>query len=178
MDSCAAGMHGADVGCSRGRARDLTRRRYTRFMRYLAIDLGDVRTGLAVGADSMKIASPAGVVEGRTDAMRLAGIKKAIDEHWPDALVLGLPLNMDDSEGPRVELVRAFAAQLQRRFDLPVHLVDERLTSAAADEAMSQTGFTRGQKKARRDALAAAAILRNFWGTRDRAAGDDADEAR
>lgn len=136
---------------------------YTLPMRYLAIDLGDVRTGLAVGSDSLKIASPAGMVEGKTDAMRIAGIKKAINEHWPDALVIGLPLNMDDSEGPRVTLVRAFAKELEKQVDLPVHLVDERLTSAAADEAMSQTGFTRGQKKARRDALAAAAILRNFF---------------
>jgi putative pre-16S rRNA nuclease len=131
-------------------------------MRYLAIDLGDKRTGLAVGDDETGIASPVGVINTAGADERLRQLGLAIDEQGPDALVLGVPLNMDGSESPGVTKSRAFAKELTERFGLPVHLVDERLTSAAADEQMAQSGLTRGQKKARRDALAAAAILRNF----------------
>jgi putative pre-16S rRNA nuclease len=131
-------------------------------MRYLAIDLGEKRTGLAVGDDVTGIVSPLGAINtvGADERLRQLGL--AINEQGPDALVLGVPLNMDGSEGPGVTRARAFAKELAGRFDLPVHLADERLTSAAADDQMAQSGLTRGQKKARRDALAAAAILRNF----------------
>lgn len=132
-------------------------------MRYLAIDLGDKRTGLAVGTDVLRQPEPWDVIEAAEPEQRLAGIARAIADYGPDALVLGLPLNIDGSEGPRAEQARRFADQLKARFDLPVHLVDERLTSAAADANMAQTGLTHAQKKRRRDALAAATILRDFF---------------
>ncbi len=131
-------------------------------MRYLAIDLGEKRTGLAVGDDVTGIASPLEVIQTASAEVRLKEFERAIEEQGPDALVLGVPLNMDGSEGPGVTKSRELAKELTARFGLPVHLYDERLTSAAADEQMAQSGLTRGQKKARRDALAAAAILRNF----------------
>ena len=132
-------------------------------MRYLAIDLGDKRTGLAVGTDVLRTAEPMRVIEAGSEAQRLDAIAAAVDEYGPDALVLGLPTNMDGSEGDRAKQARSFADVLRRRFALPVHLVDERLTSAEADEQMARTGLSRGQKKQRRDALAAAAILRDFF---------------
>lgn len=135
-------------------------------MRYLCIDLGDKRTGLAVGDAITRLASPAGVLEvpitADAGALLLAAIIKAIDTHGPHALVVGLPLNMDDTEGPRAKIVRAFAARIEAQTKLPIHFQDERLTSAAADWQMARTGMTRGQKKAKRDALAAAEILRDF----------------
>ena len=76
--------------------------------------------------------------------------------------LVGLPLNMDGSEGPSAAKVRVFIDQLAEATKLTVHAFDERLTSAAADEQMAQSGLTHKQKKARRDALAAAAILRGF----------------
>ena len=132
-------------------------------MRYLAIDLGGKRTGVAVGDDVMRIASPLDVLEASTDAHRLQLLGAVVDEHGPDALVLGCPFNMDGSIGPSAKKAQAFAALLTERFGLPVHLQDERLTSVEADEQMARTGLTHGQKKAKRDALAAAAILRAFW---------------
>lgn len=133
-------------------------------MRYLAIDLGDKRTGLAVGDDEVRIASPLAVIERPVspgDAL-LDDLRREIESHKPDTLVIGLPLNMDGTEGPRAKLVREFAARLAERSGLPVRFHDERLTSDAADWQMSGSGLTRGGKKARRDALAAAAILRDF----------------
>ncbi len=139
-------------------------------MRYLAIDLGDKRTGLAMGDDETRLATPAGVVEvpmarseGEALLEALAGeIEARIGEDAPGELVVGLPLNMDGSEGPRAALVRAFAEKLARHTGRRVHLCDERLTTVDADWAMAGSGLTHAKKKARRDALAAAAILRSF----------------
>jgi len=132
-------------------------------MRYLAIDLGGKRTGLAVGADTTRLATPAGLIESRDEPHRLQQLRAAIEQHAPDALVLGLPLNADGSEGPAAKHARTLAEQCGKQFNLPVHLVDERLTSFAADQQMNRSGLTHGQKKARRDALAAARILQDFF---------------
>lgn len=136
-------------------------------MRLLCVDLGDKRTGLAVGDTETRFASPLEVVEkpmaaGPAGEPLLNAVAEAALDHNAGALVIGLPLNMDDTEGPRAKLVRAFGARLGERVGKPVHYQDERLTSVDADWSMSQSGLTRGQKKKRRDALAAAAILRDY----------------
>lgn len=131
-------------------------------MRYLSIDLGEKRTGVAVGDDESGIASPIDVIVTSSADERVRRLGKLIEEHEPGALVLGLPMNMDGSVGPAAMKSQALAAQLTERFGLAVHLVDERQTSQRADEQMARTGLTRGQKKARRDALAAAVILQVF----------------
>ena len=136
-------------------------------MRFLAIDLGDKRTGLALGDDQTRIASPLGVLEIPTtqESALLEAIEGAVREHDAGALVIGLPLNMDDTEGPRAKLARAMADNIAAHTGLAIHLYDERLTSADADWSMAQSGLTHKQKKSRRDALAAAAILRGFLAT-------------
>ena len=134
-------------------------------MRHLRIDLGDKRTGLALGDSFTKLASPLKVLltplaqqGGESLLAELAAIVEA--ELGPrDTLVLGFPLNMDDSEGPRAKLCREFAKRLAARTNRPVLLADERRTSVRADELMAQSGLTHKQKKLRRDAIAAAAIL-------------------
>ncbi|CAG1009414.1 Putative pre-16S rRNA nuclease [Phycisphaerales bacterium] len=141
-------------------------------MRYLAIDLGDKRTGLAAGDSTTRIVTPLEVIEvplaARAGEALLDAIARMIVEQWgePPAsgseLVVGLPLNMDETEGPRAKLVRTFGARIEARTGLKVHYQDERLSSAAADWLMARTGMTRGQKKAKRDALAAAAILADY----------------
>jgi putative Holliday junction resolvase len=132
-------------------------------MRYLCIDLGDKRTGIAAGDDVTRIATPVEAVNTANPQERLRQLLKIIEREGPDALVVGLPLNMDGSEGPSAAKVRDFIATLAEQTKLTVHAFDERLTSAAADEQMAQSGLTHKQKKARRDALAAAAILRGFF---------------
>lgn len=132
-------------------------------MRYLAIDPGGKRTGVAVGDDVTRIATPAGAIVTTNADERLRQLERMIREHEPHELVLGLPLNADGSEGPSAKHAREFAAQLQERFKLPVRLVDERLSSYAADQKMNQSGLSHGQKKSRRDALAAMMILQGFF---------------
>ena len=92
----------------------------------------------------------------------LDAIAKAVQQHGPDAIVMGLPLNMDGSEGPAVQQARAFADEVRARTGLVVHLQDERLTSFEADQRMARSGRTHGEKKELRDALAAAALLEDF----------------
>jgi len=137
-------------------------------VRYLAIDLGDKRTGLALGDDRSRLVSPLDVLAvpiARGDGRELLeAIRRSAEKHLgpADELVIGLPINMDGSEGPRARIVRAFAARLEQATDRPVHFQDERLTSADAEWTLAGSGLTHDQKKARRDALAAAAILRDF----------------
>lgn len=139
-------------------------------MRYLAIDLGDKRTGLAIGDSVTTVVAPAGLIEmaigERAGESLLDALCAAIEDRVGAAskadLVFGLPLNMDGTEGPRARLVREFAARLGARTGRTVHFQDERLTSSEADWSMARSGLTRGQKKQRRDQLAAAAILRDF----------------
>ncbi len=135
---------------------------YNLFMRYLAIDLGEKRTGVAIGDDLTGIVSPLDVIETSSENERFIRLRDLIEWEGPGALVVGWPLNMDGSAGPAALKCKAFADRLSQATRLPVHLHDERQTSEIADEQMAMSGLTHKQKKARRDALAAAAILRGF----------------
>jgi putative Holliday junction resolvase len=92
----------------------------------------------------------------------VAAVVRAIDEQGPDAIVVGLPLNMDGSEGAQAKRARAFGRRLGERTQIPIHYQDERLTSFAAEARLAGSGHTHQQKKERRDALAAAEILRDY----------------
>jgi len=131
-------------------------------MRYLAIDLGDKRTGVATGDSESVIVSPIAVVQIPRGDRLLDALLDLIMDHCPDELVIGLPVNMDDTEGERARLTRQFGSRLQTRSGLPVHYHDERLTTFAANEQLARSGRTHGQKRELRDALAAANILRDF----------------
>jgi len=131
-------------------------------MRYLAIDLGDKRTGLAVGDDELRMAQPVCVLEIAIGDVLIRKIINVVKEHDVDELVMGLPLNMDGSAGQRVSITKSFAIDLGNQSAFRIHFQDERLTSAAAEERLSGSGKTRKQKKKMRDALAAAEILNDF----------------
>ncbi len=136
-------------------------------MRYLAIDLGDKRTGVAVGDEASGIVSPLQTIQARRGDALLDALLRVIEQQSPDGIVIGLPVNMDDTEGNQAKLTREFGEQLRQRCDTPISFQDERLTSFAADQQMAQSGRTHGQKKRLRDALAAAQILRDFLDQRD-----------
>ena len=129
-------------------------------MRYLAIDYGAKRTGLAICDAAETIASPYGVLQGQKDLVKEIG--RVVASENVQAVVLGLPLNMDDSEGPQAKKVRAFGRQLAAQICVPVHLQDERLSSFGAEQKLDEIGLTRGKKRERLDALAAAEILQAF----------------
>ena len=130
-------------------------------MRYLAIDLGGKRTGLASGDDVTGIVQPLTVVEAAPGDHLLRLLQREIDRYGPDAIVVGLPLNMDGTEGPSAAAVRAFAARVGAACGVDVRFQDERLTSFAAEGHLDRSGRTHREKKEIRDALAAAEILRD-----------------
>jgi putative Holliday junction resolvase len=131
-------------------------------MRFLAIDLGDKRTGIAIGDDELAMAQPVCVLEVPIGKLLINAIVKTIDEQGVDELVIGLPLNMDGSPGQRVFITNEFAKELKAVTKMQLHFQDERLTSSAAEEKLSGSGKTHKQKKKIRDALAAAEILNDF----------------
>ncbi len=131
-------------------------------MRYLCFDLGDKRTGIAAGDDLLKIAGPLDAIIASGPQDLIAQLLRIIQREGVTEIVVGLPLNMDDTEGPQAIKVRKLGHEIAMRSKCVIHFHDERLSSFAADEKMARTGLTHGQKKARRDALAATAILQDF----------------
>lgn len=131
--------------------------------RFIAIDYGTKRIGLAVGDDDAKIAMPLTTVEAHKRAAdTMAAILSAAAEYEPDEYIVGLPINMDCSEGPQAKLTRIFGANLAQATKRPVHFVDERLTSKAAREMLSPAELTRKKLKARLDRVAAQIMLQCF----------------
>lgn len=128
-------------------------------MRYLAVDLGAKRTGLAAGDDVVRLVQPVEVVQVPRGPALLDALARAVDRHGPDELVVGLPLNMDGTEGAGAKEAREFGALLAARAGIPVRFQDERLSSFEADERMARSGRTHREKRELRDALAACAIL-------------------
>jgi len=130
-------------------------------MRYLGIDYGQKRTGLAICDGAETIASPLKVLTGRRSEL-FASIAEIVKQEDVEAIVLGLPLNMDGTAGRQVKLVQDFAGRIKEHVPLPVHFHDERLSSFEAEGKLSGVELTRKKKKARLDAVAAAAILQSF----------------
>ena len=129
--------------------------------RWLGIDHGTKRVGVAAGSTADGIASPLKVLPAEPPDEMLKAIDRLADEYDAVGIVVGWPLNMDDSEGPQGRLVRAMAGDLARATGRDVRLWDERLSSFEADQRLAGL-WTRKKKKARQDAVAAAGILQDF----------------
>lgn len=129
--------------------------------RILSVDFGDTRTGLAVSDISRYLASgigyvsPGGIVKTADKVAEVAGEQKA------SAVIVGLPKNMDGSEGFRAERVREFADLLRERLDIPVVMFDERMTTMAASRFLNETGTRGAKRKTVVDTLSAQIILQN-----------------
>lgn len=133
----------------------------------LGFDFGLARIGIALGELETRHASALVTLHDESNAARFAAITRLLAEWRPVALVVGLPGHLEDSEHKREhELAarcRRFANQLHGRFGLPVHLVDERLSSAAADALLREAGNKGWQaRKPVLDAVAAQLILQHF----------------
>jgi len=129
-------------------------------MRYLAIDYGLKRTGLAICDAAETMASPLCVLTGQGGLVDR--IRRIIIDQGVEAIVFGLPLNMDGTEGPQAKLVRDFAAGLAGDIGLPVFFRDERLSSFEAEKKLAALGISRKKKRKHLDAIAAAAVLQAF----------------
>lgn len=132
----------------------------------LAVDLGDVRTGLAVCDRSELLASPAGMIEERGREKLAQAVAAEATARRAERIVVGLPVNMDGSHGPRAQAAESFAEKLRGHTELPVELWDERCTTVAAHTELNVTN-TRGKKRKEVvDQLAATLILESYLARR------------
>ena len=129
----------------------------------IGIDYGTKRIGLAVGDVERRLASPLSTVGAQGDvAAQAQAVLQYADAYDVDAFVVGLPLNMDDTEGPQAKTTRRFGDQLARIAAAPVHYWDERLSTFAADELLDTADLSRAKRKSLQDAIAAQVILQGF----------------
>ena len=136
-------------------------------MRTLAIDLGTRRVGIALSDEGAKFATPLDVLQVSSPDQAIDQIASIIEKEAVQRIVIGLPLNMDDSVGPAARSTIAWGKNLAARTNLPVIFVDERLSSFDAEQSLVERKrggekITRKQKKERLDALAAAGFLQAF----------------
>ena len=136
-------------------------------MRTLAIDLGTRRVGLALSDEGGRFATPLEVLTVSAPEQALAQILPLIKKEAVRQIVLGLPLNMDDTLGPAARSTLAWGRQLATQSNTPVLFVDERLSSFAAEQTLldrKKAGekLTRQKKKQQLDAVAAASFLQQY----------------
>lgn len=129
----------------------------------LAFDFGTRRIGVAIGELMLGQARPLTTIAAEANDARFAAIGRLIAEWRPARLVVGLPLALDGTGHEMTDRARRFARQLEGRYRLPVVLVDERLTSAAADETLRARGIGWRERKASLDAEAAATLLQSHF---------------
>jgi putative holliday junction resolvase len=132
----------------------------------LAFDFGEKRIGVAVGELHIKLAHPLTVIETEVNEKRFDAIQDLITEHRPVLFVVGLPGYDDGGEHPVAKLARKFAGRLTGRFTIRSVLVDERLSSAAAQSALDEAGVHGKRQKLYLDQVAAQQILQSFFNDR------------
>ena len=127
----------------------------------LGLDIGSKRIGVAISTSDMTGALPLRTIKYSNMKDFLKEINEIVKRHEVKALIIGLPLNMDGSEGPRCDSVRDFAHAMMRIRDIPVVFHVERLSTQAVESAMVEADMTRAKRILRRDALAAVWILQS-----------------
>ncbi len=129
----------------------------------LAFDFGEKRIGVAMGETLLKAAHPVTTVVAETNDAKFAQIANIIHEWRPSLLVVGLPTHMDGTEHTLTHLAKKFAQRLEGRFNLPVTMMDERLTSVEAAERLQAAGIKGAKQKKMLDAVAAQSILQSYF---------------
>ena len=131
-------------------------------MKIMAIDYGDAHTGVAISDRTLTLCGFSTVVTAYRPEAVIEQLQKLIAEHEVAELVLGHPLNMDGSRGPRAEKAEAFAAQLREATGLPVTLWDERRTTIDAHNILASNGKRARERKKTVDAVAASLMLEGY----------------
>ncbi len=130
-------------------------------MRVLAVDPGAKRVGLAVSDPTGTIAQPLATIPAEPVESLAERLVEVAKRQEAGSIVVGLPRRLDGSLGPEAKAARELAAEIRRASRLPVVLVDERLTTAAAEKALLETGMRRDKRRATIDRVAAAILLQS-----------------
>lgn len=139
-------------------------------MTYLGFDFGLKRIGVAVGQSLTRSANALVTLNAVKDKPDFDAISKLIEQWQPAALIVGLPLNMDGTDTHVTARVRRFCNQLRERYQLPVHLMDERLSTHEAERLLAQSGSKRGNDS---DKLAAQLILQSWLESQNESGAPD-----
>ena len=137
-------------------------------MKIMGIDYGDARTGIAISDLLCSIVGSTTVIHSRGREKTLAEIRRLVQENQVGEIVMGLPKNMNGTEGPRAELCREFAALVEEATGLKVTLWDERRTTVEAHNILSEHNYHGKKRKNTVDAVAAALILEGYLAFRKR----------
>ena len=129
----------------------------------LAFDFGEKRIGVAVGETILKVAHPLTTINAEQNEIKFTQIGELIKEWRACLLVVGLPMHMDGESHLLTQLSKKFAQRLEGRFNLPVVMVDERLSSFDATQNLSAAGVSGIKQKAMLDAVAAQSILQSYF---------------
>ncbi|CCO25323.1 Holliday junction resolvase RuvX [Maridesulfovibrio hydrothermalis] len=131
-------------------------------MKALGIDFGTKRVGLAMTDPGGILAFPFKVIQRTTRNAMFTELLEIIEKEKVDEIIIGLPLSLDGEDTLTTRQVRNFAASMERRVDLPIHLVDERLSSVAAEEELKEAGLWDRKRKKNLDSQAAKIILETW----------------
>jgi putative pre-16S rRNA nuclease len=131
-------------------------------MRIAALDVGEARIGIAVSDELGLTAQGVGVVQRRGGRHDLEALAERLAPYQPERLVVGLPLNMNGTEGPQAEKVRAFATRVAEHLGLPLEFSDERLTTVAAERTLLEADLSRRRRRDLVDQVAATLILQTY----------------
>lgn len=131
-------------------------------MKVFGLDHGSKIIGIAVGDTLLKVASPVKTIKCTKFQKDATQLFELAADYQVQAFVLGLPLNMDGSSGPRVQSVKTFASNLKQLQNIPIYFQDERYSSQAVNREMLAANLTRQQRGKKIDALAACWILQGW----------------
>jgi len=131
-------------------------------MRIMAIDYGDAHTGIAISDPTGFLAGTTTTIHSRKAEVVLEELTKLVEQYKVEELVMGFPRNMDGTEGPRAELYKAFAAQVEEATGLKPVLWDERRTTIDAHRILFEAGKNAKKRKKTVDAVAASLILEGY----------------
>ena len=134
-------------------------------MRIMGLDFGSKTVGVAVSDPLLITAQGLEIIRRKEEnklRQTLARIEELITEYEVEEIVLGLPKNMNGTEGPSCDMAKEFAAEVEKAVDTPIVFWDERLTSRIAENAMIEADLSRKKRKQKVDSLAAILILQNY----------------
>ncbi len=130
--------------------------------RILGLDVGNRRIGVAISDPLHIIASPLSVIDRKIEPNYVKAIQKIIDEKEVEVVVVGLPLTMKGMVSLQTEKVNEFKAELSQHIHIPIHSIDERLSSVTAENSLIQQGIKTGHNKGDIDKTAAAIFLQEY----------------
>lgn len=135
-------------------------------MRIMALDIGEVRVGIAISDPSERVASPVTVLPSAEVKSCAKSFMRVLEDWEPELLVSGLPYTLSGEEGPQAARIRAFAAEVSKRTGIPVEFSDERLSSTEAKRSLREKGMSEREMRGKIDMIAASIFLQSWLDAR------------